>query len=486
MDGGGQDRGAHGRRDREVKENPAMKKIKAAKIGLIVLFLGVVLLASLSCDKKESPASLQGQSSPKALYTCPMHPTYVSDKPGDCPICGMKLVPLEKEEKPAEKPAPQKKIRYKSTMNPAEISDKPGKDSMGMDMVPFEVEEAGETPAVGGRIAVKLSPERRQMIGVRAETVKIQPIHKLIRAVGRVDYAEPNVAFVNLKFEGWVESLFVDSTGRFVKKGEPLLDIYSPELVSAQQEYLLAVKAKNSLGDSGLSVLKSSRERLKLWDISDAQVENLERAGEIKRTLTLYSPFSGFVIEKNVLRGQKITAGENLYKIADISRVWVYGDIYEYELPFIKTQQEARITLSYYPGEAFTGKITFIYPYLNAETRTNRIRVEVPNPSFKLKPEMFANLEIHVDYGAKLAIPVDSVINAGEKKIAFVDLGDGYLEPREIRLGVKGEGIYEVLAGVREGERVVTSANFLVDSESSLKAALRQMTRSPAEEPKHD
>jgi Cu(I)/Ag(I) efflux system membrane fusion protein len=493
--GGGQDRGADRIGDREVKENPAMSNLKKAKIGLMVVGLGLVLLAASSCSKGERTGAPQGQTvsggkaapaEEKTRYTCPMHPTYISDKPGDCPICGMKLVPLEKEEKPSQKPAVQKKTMYKSTMNPAEISDKPGKDSMGMDMVAFELEEGGGTPAVGGRIAVKISPERQQMIGVKTETLKVQTIHRLIKAVGRVDYAEPNVALINLKFDGWVEKLFVNSTGQLVKKGDPLLDIYSPELVSAQQEYLLAVKAKNTLGDSGLSVLKSAREKLKLWDIPDEQVAALERAGEIKRTLTLYAPLSGFIIEKSVLHGQKVMAGESLYKIADLSRVWVLGDIYEYELPFIKTQQEASITLSSFPGEAFTGRIVYIYPYLNPETRTDRIRIEVNNPAYRLKPEMFANLEIQVDYGAKLAIPVDAVIDAGEMKIAFVDKGDGSLEPRALKLGVKGDGIYEVISGVVAGEKVVTSANFLVDSESSLKAALKKMTQSASGERKHD
>jgi len=478
-----------------------MKAYKILKFSVIVSFLAALLVVSFSCKKEgqetgKAPAQQvhsedasklklsEGRSEEKTRYTCPMHPTYVSDKPGDCPICGMKLVPLEKEEQPAEKPVPKKKTMYRSTMNPNEISDKPGKDSMGMDMVPFEVEEGIEAPAVGGRIAVRISPERQQLIGVKTEMLKSQPLHKLIKAVGRIDYAEPNVSFVTLKFEGWVENLDVNSTGQLVKKGEPLLDIYSPELVAAQQEYLLAVKAKDLTGSSGLSVLKSARERLKLWDISDRQVEDLERTGEIKKTLTLYAPVSGFVIEKDILLGQKIMAGENLFKIADLSRVWVIGEVYEYELPFVRPGQEAKISLSYFPGETFSGKITYVYPYLNPETRTNKVRIEVNNSDFRLKPEMYANLEIHVNYGTKLAIPVDAIIDAGEKKIAFVDKGDGYLEPREVRLGVKGEGVYEVLEGLAEGEKVVTSANFLVDSESSMKAALKQMTQASSGERK--
>jgi len=377
------------------------------------------------------------------------------------------------------KPAPTKKTMYRSTMMPNEVSDRPGKDSMGMEMVPFEVEESGTVIEVGGRIQVKISAERQQLIGIKTAVVKSQPIHKLIKAVGRVDYAEPNISIVNLKFDGWIEKLFVNSTGRAVRKGEPLFDIYSPELVSAQQEYIIALKAGATLGESS-SLLKSAREKLRLWDIADSQVEELERTRQFKKTVTVYSPGPGIVVEKNVLQGQKIMAGENLYKIADLSRVWILGEIYEYELPFIKLGQETKISLSYYPGESFAGKIIYIYPYLKPETRTNQVRIEVANPGLKLKPEMFANLEIHVDYGTRLTVPVDAVLDAGVSRIVFVAKGDGYFEPREIKLGVKGEDMFEVLDGLVDGENVVTSANFLVDSESSLKAALNRMVKPAA------
>jgi multidrug efflux pump subunit AcrA (membrane-fusion protein) len=387
-----------------------------------------------------------------------------------------------KTEKP---PASKKKVMYRSTMMSNEVSDKPGKDSMGMDMVPFEVEESGTVSEVGGRIQVRVSAERQQLIGIKTAVVKSQPIHKLIKAVGRVDYAEPNISIVNLKFDGWVEKLFVNSTGRAVRKGEPLFDIYSPELVAAQQEYLIALKAGATLGDSS-SLLKSAREKLRLWGVTDSQVEELGQAGQFKKTVTVYAPGSGIVTEKNVIQGQKIMAGENLYKIADLSRVWILGEIYEYELPFIKTGQEAKISLSYYPGESFAGKIIYIYPYLKPETRTNQVRIEVANPGLKLKPEMFASLEIHVDYGTRLTVPVDAVLDAGESKIVFVAKGDGYFEPREVKLGVRGQDMYEVLDGLGDGENVVTSANFLVDSESSLKAALSRMAQPVAGEHKHD
>jgi Cu(I)/Ag(I) efflux system membrane fusion protein len=468
----------------------------SSKIAIIGLAATAVILAA-SCKgnagKTTSTAAAgaeraaSAQAKPQAaakLYQCPMHPTYTSDKPGDCPICGMKLVPVEAQEKPAETPAPppaKKKTMYRSTMAPNEVSDKPGKDSMGMDMVPFEVEESGAVTEVGGRIQVKISAQRQQLIGIRTAPVRSQSIHKLIKAVGRVDYAEPNISIVNLKFDGWVEKLAVNSTGRAVRKGEPLFDIYSPELVTAQQEYLIALKAGASFGDAS-SILKSAREKLRLWGFTDQQAEELGRTGEFKKTVTVYSPGSGIVLEKDVVQGQKVMAGEALFKIADLSRVWILGEIYEYELPFISNGQAVKVSLSYYPGESFEGKITYIYPYLKAETRTNQVRIEVANPGLKLKPEMFADIEIHVDYGTRLTVPADAVLDAGGTKIVFVAKGDGYFEPREVNLGVKGQDVYEVLGGLSDGENVVTSANFLIDSESSLKAALSRMTKGAAGE----
>jgi Cu(I)/Ag(I) efflux system membrane fusion protein/cobalt-zinc-cadmium efflux system membrane fusion protein len=392
----------------------------------------------------------------------------------------MDLVPVEKEKVPAAK----KKIIYRSTMNPSEISDKPGRDTMGMEMEPFEVDESGETSTLLDHATVRISPERQQMIGLKTDTARKQMIHKLVKTVGRVDYAEPNVALVNVKFEGWAEKLYADRTGQMVSRGEPLLEIYSPELVAVQQEYLIAFRAGKAFpGEKGLSegsaLWKSAREKLALWDISEKQVAELERTGNVRKTLTIFSPRGGFILEKNVLQGQKVMAGEALYKIADLSRVWVYGEVYEYELPLVQKGQEAVVTLPYFPGEAFQGRVDYIYPFIDRETRTNRIRIELRNPSFKLKPEMYGNIELHAVYGKKLAIPEDAVLRGGEKNIVFIDLGDGYLEPREVKLGVRGDGICEVLEGLAEGERVVTSANFLVDSESSMKAALKQMTKSP-------
>jgi len=330
---------------------------------------------------------------------------------------------------------------------------------------------------------VQISPERQQLIGVRFGTVEKRPLQKVIRTVGRIDYDEKRIGIVSPKISGWIEELYVDFTGRFVRKGEPLLTIYSPELVSTQEEYLLALKAKqdwskspfSEVAEGGNLLAQSARRRLKLWDISDAQIKALEESREPKKTLTLYSPFTGHVLEKMVNKGRFVDAGMALFKIADLSVVWLIADIYESELSAIRVGQQAAIQMSYYPGETFTGKAIYIFPYMDAQTRTAKVRYEFANPHGKLKPEMFANVEITVRLGDKLAVPESAVIDTGVRKVVVVDRGSGYFEPREVRLGARAGDVFEVLDGLKAGERVVTSANFLIDSESKLKEAIGGM-----------
>jgi Cu(I)/Ag(I) efflux system membrane fusion protein len=330
---------------------------------------------------------------------------------------------------------------------------------------------------------VQISLERQQLIGVRFGTVEPRTLQKVIRTVGRIDTDEKRIGIVSPKISGWIEELFVDFTGRFVRKGEPLLTIYSPELVSTQEEYLLALKARQEwskspfaeVAEGGTLLADSARRRLRLWDISDAQIQALEENREPKKTLTLYSPFTGHVLEKMVNKGQFVDAGMALFKIADLSVVWLIADIYESELSAIRVGQPAAIQMSYYPGETFTGKAIYIYPYLDAQTRTAKVRYEFANPHGKLKPEMFANVEITVRLGEKLAVPESAVIDTGVRKVVIVDRGSGYFEPREVRLGFKAGEVFEVLGGLKAGERVVTSANFLIDSESKLKEAVGGM-----------
>ncbi|HUL37839.1 MAG TPA: efflux RND transporter periplasmic adaptor subunit [Thermodesulfobacteriota bacterium] len=370
----------------------------------------------------------------------------------------------------------------------AEATKKPGATEMeemkGMTMESIQKQGKVQEVAPG---TVQITPERQQLIGVKFGTVEVKSLEKIIRTVGRVDYDEKRIVTVSTKIGGWIEDLYVDFTGRFVKQGDPLLTIYSPELVSTQEEYLIALRAKKSLSKSpfpevagsGESLAESAKRRLKLWDISDDQIKALEETGQSKKTLTLFSPFSGFVLEKSAYKGMNVMPGLALYKLVDLSVVWLYADIYEYELPFIRLGQQASIQLSYIPGETFTGKAIYIYPSLNPETRTAKVRFEIPNSHERLKPEMYANVEIKVHLGQKLAVPEGAIIDTGLRQLAIVDKGSGYFEPREVKVGAKVEGYYEVIKGLKTGERVVTSANFLIDSESKLKEAVGGMAGMP-------
>ena len=327
---------------------------------------------------------------------------------------------------------------------------------------------------------VQISPERQQLIGVRIGTVEKRPLQKVIRTNGRVEFDEKRLTTISPKIGGWIEELYVDFTGAPVKKGAPLLTLYSPELVSTQEEYLAALRARQELAASpypevaasGNALVESARRRLRLWDISEEQIRELEQTGQVRKSLTLYSPYGGIVLEKMAFKGMRVEPGMALYKLADLTVVWLIADIYEYELPLIRLGQQASINLSYLPGEAFTGKAVFIYPYLDAQTRTARVRFEFANPRGTLKPEMYAGVEIIIRLGDKVAVPEGAIIDTGIRKVAIVDKGSGYFEPREVKLGTKAGDYYEVLDGLKVGERVVTSANFLIDSESKLKEAV--------------
>ncbi len=360
-------------------------------------------------------------------------------------------------------------------------------DNMEMKSLTMEsIQKEGKMQEVAPG-TVQISSERQQLIGVKIGTVEMRSLQKVIRTVGRVDYDEKRIVTVSLKIGGWIEDLYVDFTGKFVRKGEPLLTIYSPELVSTQEEYLLALRAKKSLikspfpevAGSGESLAESARRRLKLWDITDEEIKRLEESGQAKKTVTIYAPFTGFVLEKSAYKGMNVMPGMALYKLADLSVVWLYADIYEYELPYIRLGQQASIQLSYIPGDTFTGKAIYIYPSLNPETRTAKVRFEIPNSHERLKPEMYANVEVKVRLGQKLAVPEGAIIDTGIRQMAIIDKGSGYFEPREVKVGAKVDNYYEVISGLKAGERVVTSANFLIDSESKLKEAVGGMAGMP-------
>ena len=329
---------------------------------------------------------------------------------------------------------------------------------------------------------VEISSQQQQLIGVKTVKVYLKPIQKVIRNVGRIEADERKLATINTKIEGWIEKLYVDYTGRYVKKGEPLVEIYSPELLATQQEFLSILKwAKqpdDNKKDDKLSLmltkdatasLDAARQRLRLWDISDNQIKQIEQTGKPIHTLTLYSPVSGFVTQKMAVQGMKVMPGEKLFDIADLSTLWIVADIYEYELAFVKVGQPARITLSYFPGKELLSKIDYIYPTISADTRTAKIRLTLANPGGQLKPQMFTNVEIRISLGKKLVIPESAVIDTGTSQVVYVEKGDGAFEPREVEIGLRADGAVEVLRGIKAGEKVVSSANFLIDSEAQFK-----------------
>ena len=435
-----------------------MKTIIAQLLCVWLLLGGIT-----SCSKPNAPGE-------KTLYTCGMHPQVVQDHPGDCPICGMKLVPMRPQASPAAaspgKAEANRKVKYyKSTMLLGEISQTPRKDSMGMDMVPvYEGEDEANT--------ISVDPVTVQKMGVRTAIVTKGPIRRVIRTVGSIDYNETALADVTTKFRGWIENLYVDSTGKQVRKGEPLFDIYSPDLYSAQNEYVLAMNQT-----SGTGLKNSARQKLKLFDISDDQIAEIEKSRQAQRTLRVDAPIDGIVVEKLAVRGQMVEAGMKLYRLADLSIVWVQSQIYEQDLALLKVGQEAEVSLSYLPDRKFSGKVTYVYPTVDEKTRTARVRMEFHNPGLFLKPGMFATVELHAELEpAALLVPDTAVLRSGDKNTVFVALENGKFEPRSVTLGARGESdSYQVLTGLREGERVVTSGQFMLDSESQLREAIQKM-----------
>jgi len=456
---------------------------------LVILTAGTALVTGCSKSERHSSAPTLQQSDVK--YHCAMHPGVVSDRPGDCPICGMRLVPIgsdrpEAATSTAAEPAtPKKKIMYRSTMNPNEVSDKPGKDSMGMEMVPIEVSGGQETQpgAVPGRSSVTVSTAEKQLMGLTFGIVENRPVERIVRTSAVIVPDEKRLYRVTTKIGGWVDQLFVSVTGQEVKKGDRLLTLYSPELVSAEQEFLTALAAEKKLAESrdpdaangGKTLLAAARRRLQLWDITAEQIDRLANTGQVEKSLTLFSPADGWVTEKGVLAGQKIVPGDSLLVVADLTKVWADADVYESDLPHVNVGMPIEVTVPYWPGKVFKGEVSFLYPYLDSATRTLKARLEIDNPELLLKPQMYANARLAYRLTEELAVPDTAVLQTGEHTYAFRDGGDGRLIPVEIRIGVRGDGYYQVLSGLSRGDRVVTSADFLIDSESSMKAAVAAM-----------
>src|SRR5215813_3320693 len=395
---------------------------------------------------------------------------------------------------PANAPAPpapageRKILYYRNPMGLPDTSPVPKKDSMGMDYIPVYADEG--SGAVPGTVAI--SPERIQMLGVRTEAVTRRSMAHTVRAVGTVAADERRIGVVNPKFEGWIEKLLVNTTGQAVRRGEALLEVYSPDLVLAQREYLVARSASAEMAhadamarDNARAIADAALARLKNWDISADQLARLQRTGIATRTLTLRAPIAGVVMDKQALEGLHFAAGDMLYRIADLSTVWLLAEVYEQDLAQIRPGDAARIAVQAYPGRVFEGRVAFVYPTVNAQTRTAKVRIEVPNPDLLLKTDMYATVEIAapVSSTAESGTVSTVVLSTAGRQTVLVDRGEGRFEPRSIKLGAHAGGYAAVLEGLREGEKVVTGANFLIDAESNLRAALQAFTAPDGKSP---
>lgn len=426
----------------------------------------------------------KGEGLKPLFYRNPMNPNITSPVPAEDEM-GMEYIPVYPE-KAADKKMPKERkvLFYRNPMNPEITSPVAAQDDMGMDYIPVYADDENGNDAPSG--TVKIDPVTVQNIGVRTAKVEQRILSRHIRAVGRVAYNEERLSRLHPKTEGWIEKLRIDKTGSQVKKDDILLSIYAPQLVSSQEEYLLSVKNSQVLTDSpfedirqgAINLVKSSRERLEFLDMPEHQIIELEQTQEIKKFLHIHSPFSGIVINVGAREGQYVTPQTELYMLADLSTVWVYADVYEYELPWVTVGDPVEMQLAGIPGKTFKGRLGYIYPYAEAKTRTVKVRLEFENPGLLLKPDMFA--EVTIQAGRQIdavVVPTEAVVRSGTREQVFVLRGPGKFEPREVKLGVTTDGLTQVLTGLTAGEEVVTSAQFLIDSESKLREATAKMMK---------
>jgi Cu(I)/Ag(I) efflux system membrane fusion protein len=481
--------------DRSTTSNPSRR------FGLPALALAIVASAVVAGGGSWFLASRGGgghdhggvSAEAKEQWQCPMHPSIVQDHPGDCPICGMKLVKVAAtggSAQAAQPPAADQKQQWQCPMHPSIVQDHPGDCPIcGMKLVQMQGNGGGgdsSETSPEGLSAVTIDPARQQLIGLKVAHAEVGAVGGSWRTSGRVAVDETRVHHVNVKFSGFMEHVHGDFIGRPVKKGEPLFSIYSPELLAAQQEYLLALDTRKRLagaggmGGDGEALVSAARRKLELWDVPRAEIERLEKTGEPTRTITFYSPATGVLTKKDVVPGMRVNAGDMPFEIVDLSRVWVLADAYETDLRHVKPGMSATLSLKAFPNRTFTGRVAFIDPLLDPKTRTAKVRIEFPNPTGELRPEMFGEVVLQGKSREGVRIPADAVIHSGTKSVVFVALGGGKFQPREVTVGEGGSDFVEIVSGVERGDGVVTRANFLIDSESRLRASLAALSSGTA------
>ena len=440
----------------------------------LLLTLATLLFGAAACVKKGA----SGKPSNVDYYTCTMHPSVHAEAPGKCPICGMDLVPVMKKNEPA-------KGEMSETASPPSASTPPSQGSSMQGMAGMPGMQGGKQPNAPQTRQFIVPVERQQQIGVTYATVKREPLRHTIRSVGLVvpDKAR-NWQFVS-RVDGYVQKLNVTAPGQIVDKGAPLLSIYSPDLLTSEREFVELLRMRDEAKskdarETPSRLINSAKERLHLWNVTDEQIDELQKTRKPQENLTLLSPFRGIVQSVPAEQGKSVKVGDMLVEVADLSVVWVWAEFYENELPMLKVDQKIDITAKSYPGEKFEGTISLINPFLEEAKRTAKVRIDIPNPDFKLRPGMYVNTELAMDMGEGLTIPVSAVMPTGTRNVVFINRGEGKLEPRIVQIGSKYGESYEVQNGLHEGEQVVASANFLIDAESKVQQALNEFEPSPS------
>lgn len=481
-----------------AKRGSARVTVLIAIIGLIGLAAGVLFSNSIRSfvgrDKSMSADKTTTATDSNQLWTCGMHPQVIQDHPGDCPICHMKLTPLKVDNyphdhresgstQPTATPGAERKIKYwwDPMLGPSSISDKPGKRAMGMDLVPVYEDEA---PAATGGTAVIIDPTVVQNMGVRSVLVTEAPLRRSIRVVGYLDEVQPNIRDINLLVSGWIKRLHADTEGMHVEEGDPLFDLYSPELRVAIDELITARRSLNTLESASddmdrrtaQTLYDAAVQKLELWDLPRAQIDTLAKLDGAPEVVTFVSPMTGHITEKPVVEGAAVKAGDRVLRIVNHSTLWIDSQVFEKDLPFVRLGQKVQATIASRPGERIEGEVIFIHPHMDMMTRTAIVRMAIPNPDLTLRPGMYATVRLEAELAERAVIvPREAIIDTGERQIAFVIQGAGRFEPRMVVMGYAADnGMVQVMEGLAPGESVVVSGQFLIDSESRLREAIQK------------